>query len=123
MKVANSVPQKEDILDRIKYLYLPYTIIDVGWWYQLSLPPLPSGRVKSKFEYANTEIIGDGESTSAYIDNRDIGKYVARIIADPRTLNKMVFAYGELWTQNRIWDMLENISGEKVERKHVSTYD
>lgn len=57
------------MVDRIKYFYLPYTLIDVEWWYQLSLPPLPSERVKSKFEYAITEIIGDGETPFALIDN------------------------------------------------------
>jgi hypothetical protein len=32
------------------------------------------------------------------MDKADIGLYVARIIADSRTLNQSVFAYGELTT-------------------------
>jgi hypothetical protein len=112
--------QKENILDRIKSLYLPYTVIDVGWWYQLSLPPLPSGKIETKFDYSTTEIVGTGDVEWALTDNRDIGRYVARIITDSRTLNKSVFAYGEIWTQNSVWNTLERLSGETVPRKYVS---
>lgn len=111
------------MLDRIKLLYLPYTVIDVGWWCQLSLPPLPSGRIQTKVEYALNEIMGDGEAPFAIVDKRDIGKYVARIIADLRTLNRMVFAYGEVWTQNHILDALEGKSGEKIVRQSLSKDD
>lgn len=53
-------------------------------------------------------------------DLADVGRYVAKIVADPRTLNKMVFAYSELLTQKQVWDTVEKVSGEKVERKYVS---
>lgn len=69
---------------------------------------------------SNDEIIGDGNTPSALTDLRDIGHYVAKIISDERTLNKMVFAYDVVLTQNEIYDMLEKISGEQIERKHVS---
>ncbi|RMJ01901.1 hypothetical protein BHE90_012520 [Fusarium euwallaceae] len=114
---------KEDILDHIKRLYLPYTAIDVGWWYQLSLPPLPSGKLDIKVEYSTTKIIGDGNTPWAVTDNRDIGKYVARIIADPRTLNKTVFLHGEVHTQNELWEILEKTSGESIPREYVSKED
>ncbi|KAH7386317.1 hypothetical protein BKA64DRAFT_680697 [Cadophora sp. MPI-SDFR-AT-0126] len=121
--VSSLREKKEDMFDRIRCLYLPFTVIDVGWWYQLSLPPLPSGRLQTRFELSTLEILGDGEVPSALIDNRDIGKYVARIIADPRTLNKMVFAYSEVWTQNGIWTTLETLSGEPIAREHLSKED
>lgn len=108
------------MLNHIKLLYVPYTVIDVGWFYQLSLPQLPSGRIKTKVSYALNNIIGSGDVRFALTHTSDIAKYVARIIADPRTLNKMVFAYGELWTQNRIFDVLEEMSGEKIGRESVS---
>ncbi|OTA94710.1 hypothetical protein M434DRAFT_253549 [Hypoxylon sp. CO27-5] len=111
---------KEDILDHIKRLYLPYTAIDVGWWYQLSLPSLPSGRIRAKVEYSTTRIIGDGNLPWALTDNRDIGRYVAKIIADPRTLNKSVFIYSQVWTQNDVFNLLEKITGESVPREHVT---
>ncbi|KAH6651271.1 hypothetical protein F5144DRAFT_477670 [Chaetomium tenue] len=99
--------RKEDILDHIKRLYLPYTVIDFGWWYQLSLPPLPSGKVQARFEMCTAQILGDGNTPWALTDNRDIGKYVARVIADPRTLHKSVFGYSGVWSQNAVWDALE----------------
>ncbi|KAF4913285.1 Isoflavone reductase-like protein [Colletotrichum viniferum] len=108
-------------LDRVKSLNLPYTIIDVGWWYQLALPALPSGRFRPAVEeYSTTRIIGDGNVPWALTDNRDIGKFVPRIIADRSTLNKMVFAYGEVITQNDAFELLERVSGETVRRQFIT---
>lgn len=64
-------------------------------------------------------ISGDGNTETALIDKRDIGKYVARIIVDSRTLNKSVFVFNEIWTQNRIFDLMEKLSGEEIPRSHV----
>lgn len=72
---------REELLDRCKRAYLPYTVVDVGVWYQAGLPP-PFAPLQAE------PIIGDGESPTAMIDKDDIGPYVARIIADPRTLNR-----------------------------------
>ena len=52
-------------------------------------------------------------------DIEDVGRFTARIIADPRTLNRMVFAHGALYTQNQVYDLIEKLSGEKIERKYV----
>jgi hypothetical protein len=68
---------------------------------------------------SNDELIGDGRTPSAFTDLRDIGKYVARIIVDPRTENKMVFAYNTVMTPAGIFDMVEKLSGEKLERRYV----
>ncbi|KAM0547780.1 hypothetical protein ACHAPJ_010241 [Fusarium lateritium] len=110
---------KEDVLNHIKKIHLPFTVVDIGWWYQVNLPKLPSGRI----DYAAMEtadgIAGDGNVPFALTDVRDIGSCVARIITDPRTLNRMVFAYNEVWTQNRVYDLLESLSGEKLDRKYV----
>lgn len=64
-------------------------------------------------------LVGDGSVPSALTYLQDVGRYVAKIIADPRTLNRMVFVYNELWTQQQIVDKVEELSGEKVERKYV----
>jgi hypothetical protein len=102
-------------------LHLPYTAIDVGWWYQISLPRLPSGRLDENLLLYSSYIPGDGNVRSGRIDRRDIGKYVARIIADPRTLNKKVFACVDLRTHNEVYDTVERISGEKIPRVYVSS--
>lgn len=105
--------------NHIKQLKLNYTIIDVGWWYQLSFPRLESGNVDYAMTAANDEIVGDGNTPTAITDLRDIGRYVAKIIVDDRTLNKMVFAYDTVVSQNEIYDLMEKISGEKVVRNYV----
>ncbi|KAK1656501.1 hypothetical protein BDP81DRAFT_364641 [Colletotrichum phormii] len=113
--------KKQEFLDRIWDLHLPYTVVDVGWWYQLTLPALPSGRFRPMVEeYSTTHIIGDGNTPWALTNNRDIGNFVSRIIADQRTLNKMVFAYGEVMTQNEAFDILEKVSGETVTREVIT---
>ena len=68
---------------------------------------------------ANDEIVAHGNTPTALTDLRDIGRYVAKIIVDDRTLNKMVFAYNTVMTQNQIYDLMEKISEEKVVRNHV----
>lgn len=119
--VHQSRDQKEEIFNLTKRLHLPYTIIDVGWWYQFSFPRLPSGKIDYVVGFPNEAIPGDGNIPTALTDLRDVGKYVARVIKDGRTINKTVFVYNELWTQNRIHDLLEKIAGEKIPRKHTST--
>jgi len=113
--------QKEDVLNHLRRLHLPYTIIDVGWWYQLTLPKLPSGRIDKAVSGLGEHIPGDGNVLSAFTHNRDVGQYVARATLDPRTLNKFVFVYSEMLTMNQVWDTLEAVSGETVPRKYVRT--
>ncbi|KAJ6556549.1 hypothetical protein DFH09DRAFT_1164724 [Mycena vulgaris] len=115
---------KEEVYQHIRRLHLPYTIIDVGYWHQLSFPTLPSGRV----DYAvalkpNVEIHAGGIAPTMLTDLRDIGPFVARIIKDPRTLNKSVFTYSDLISENEIFALMEEMSGEIIERKYVSVDD
>ncbi|GAW17973.1 hypothetical protein ANO14919_074420 [Xylariales sp. No.14919] len=113
---------KEDILSYIQKLRLPYTYIDAGWWYQLTLPRLPSGRLDYALPVHNLEprLGVDGNVPSALADIRDVGRYVARVIADPRTLNKRVHVYNEVLTRNKVYDLVEKLSGEKLERKYIT---
>ncbi|KAI1370132.1 hypothetical protein F4677DRAFT_384018 [Hypoxylon crocopeplum] len=110
---------KEDVLNYAKKLHMPYTVIDVGWWYQVILPRLPSGRIDYAIMEMTDGIIADGNVPLALTDLRDVGRYCVRIISDPRTLNRMVLAYNEVFTHNQIFDLLERLSGEQLERKQV----
>ncbi|KAH8702334.1 isoflavone reductase family protein [Talaromyces proteolyticus] len=112
--------EKEKVYNHIKQLKLTYTIIDVGWWYQIATPRLTSGKIDYAMTVANDELVEGGKTPSAFVDLRDIGKYVTRIIVDPRTENKMVFSYNTVTSPEDIFAMVEKMSGEKVERKHVS---
>lgn len=111
--------QKEEILDHIQRIYLPYTIIDVGWWYQITLPRVPSGKFDNSLTAPNNNIIHGGNNPSALVNLNDIGRYVAVIINDPRTINKKVFAYTESKTQKEVFELVEKITGEKPERTEV----
>lgn len=106
------------MINHIKKISLPYTYIDVGWWYQISIPKLPSGKIDYAVAFPN-EIAGNGEQASALTDINDIGRYVARIIVDDRTLNKLVFAYNVLKTQQEVYSYLEAQSRETIPRSYV----
>lgn len=108
------------MLNHIKNIRLPYTVVDVGWWFQVNLPRLPSGRIDYAVMETSDGIATDGNVPFALTDLRDVGTYVRRIILDPRTLNRMVFAYNEVVTHNQMYDLMERLSGEKLERKYVS---
>jgi len=112
---------KEEVYNHVKRLFLPYTIIDVGFWYQISFPPLPSGRISdAHFDLYPAEYHGDGEAPNMLTDLRDIGRYVARIIDDERTLNKYVACYDDVLSEKQIVNIMEELSGEKIEMGHVS---
>ncbi|KAF5240026.1 hypothetical protein FAUST_4610 [Fusarium austroamericanum] len=106
---------REDLLDRCKRLYLPCTVIDVGLWMQVVLPApySPPPPVADTF-------IGDGDTTTAVIDKEDIGLYVARIITDPRTLNRSIFAYGDMTTQSNILAEMEAATGKPSPQNSMS---
>jgi NmrA-like family len=117
---ANFNLQKEEVHIQIKKLFLGYTFIDVGYWYQLSFPPLPSGRTaNAMFPGMQVPLHGGGETPNLLIDIRDIGSFVARIIDDERTLNKYVYGWGDLLSENQIYNIMEEVSGEKLERVYV----
>ena len=62
--------------------------------------------------YIDHRIVEGGNQKFALTDMEDIGKYVAQIVSDPRTLNKHVFAYTDVLTMNEIWDAMMRVSGE-----------
>jgi nucleoside-diphosphate-sugar epimerase len=112
--------QKLEILGAIQRARLPYTIIDVGCWYQVWVPRVPSGRSDHAHSiYIDHRIVGDGSVRFALTDLSDIGKYVAQIVADPRTVNRRVLAYTEVLSMNEIWDVMAKASGEKPLKDYV----
>ncbi|OGM50760.1 hypothetical protein ABOM_000727 [Aspergillus bombycis] len=112
---------KLEILGAIQRARLPYTIIDVGCWYSVFVPKVPSGKSdKAHMSYIDHRIVDDGNQKFALIDIADVGKYVAQIVADPRTINKHVFAYTEVLSMNKIWDTMARVTGEEPEKDYVS---
>jgi hypothetical protein len=117
-KVAESQTQKYQIHDYIKEQQIPYTIIDVGFWMQISLPHRSSST--SPLAPLIRTFFGDGEKKSALINREHIGNFVARIISDPRTLNQYVFAYEVEVNQNEIYEVSSRIAGEDFRKIHSS---
>lgn len=57
-------------------------------------------------------ISGSGDIKSATTHIPDIGKFVAEILSDPRTLNQYVFSWGEEKTQNELWEIARRVKLE-----------
>lgn len=84
-------------------------------------PSVPSGKTDhGVFADMNNRIYGDGNVPNAMIDLDDVGVYVAKIVADPRTMNKKVLIYSEVLTHNEIWATVADITGEEPFRNAVS---
>ncbi|KAJ8071882.1 hypothetical protein OCU04_002190 [Sclerotinia nivalis] len=112
--------EKEEVHKHIRKLFLGYTFIDVGFWYQLSFPRLPSGKTDGAiFPGMEVPLHGDGKVPNLVTDIRDIGKFVARIVNDERTLNKYVYGWGDILTDSQIYDVMEEVSGEKLDRVYI----
>ena len=109
------------ILEYIKTLGLGWTWIDVGWWLQLALP-YPAGFVGHPIIPQFDKVIGSGDVPFAVSDLDDIGRIVAQIIQDERTLNKSVFAAAEEVTQQDIWKIAQELSpeGDAIAKRQVS---
>ena len=114
---------KEEVYNHILKLKLPYTIIDTGFWHQISFPRLDSGKIDGAIMIPKNDVYGDGSAPNLFTDLRDIGEFVARIIRDPRTLNKKVFTWSDELSQNEIYALVERLSGEKVSRNNISEDD
>ncbi|KAL4881354.1 hypothetical protein BJY04DRAFT_188713 [Aspergillus karnatakaensis] len=116
--------EKEEIYNEIKFVGLPYTVIDVGYWYQISFPAVPSGKadyaVGNLRKDANT-IHGDGDAPNILTDLRDIGRFVARIVGDERTLNQYVVTIGEVLSEKEVFGIAEEVSGEKIQKDSISS--
>jgi len=50
---------------------------------------------------------------------RDIGHFVARIVGDERTVNRYVFAWGEVLSEKNVYAVMEEVSREKLDRSFV----
>ncbi|KAK7699478.1 hypothetical protein SLS64_011616 [Diaporthe eres] len=113
--------QKEGILNHIQKIRLPYTYLDAGWWYDISVPTPPS-RISKDQDGAvlQGQLGADGNVPIALAEIGDIGRYVAKVIADPRTLNKRVFVYNEIYAQNEVYNLVERLSGEKIQKSYIS---
>lgn len=66
-------------------------------------------------------LVGDGEARNLVTDRDHIGTFVARIVADPRTLNNAVIIWEDEVTQNDAHAIGEELSGDgdKLKSKRI----
>lgn len=84
------------------------------------MPQVPSWRADhAHFPYIDHRIVGDGSVRFALMNMTDAGRYVARIVADPRRINRHVLAYMEVLSMNDIWDAMARTGGEQPLRDYV----
>ncbi|KAK7707327.1 hypothetical protein SLS57_009348 [Botryosphaeria dothidea] len=114
---------KEEVLNHVKKIGLTYTVIDVGCWYEGYIFGLRSSQPQCApptLPFGGNVIPGTGDVPTAITSFRDVGRWVAQIVEDPRTLNKMVFAYGSVLTANQAFDVVERLTGGKGDRNYIS---
>ncbi|RDX49057.1 NAD-P-binding protein [Lentinus brumalis] len=118
---------KLDIREYLKELGVGHTIIDVGWWMQFFLPLPLRSTVPSHVKAMTWSIYGTGESRNLLTNLHHIGTYVARIITDPRTLNKWVIVWEDEVVQKDAHEIGERVSGDgdalREKRIYVSEQD
>ncbi|KAF4832363.1 Isoflavone reductase-like protein [Colletotrichum tropicale] len=113
--------EKENILNHIRKIDLPYTYLDAGWWYDIATPLPPSRFAQNPSSaFLQGKLGADGNVPIAIADIGDIGRYVAEVIGDSRTLNQRVFVYNEVFTQNQLYTLVERITGEEIPRTYIS---
>jgi hypothetical protein len=78
------------------------------------------GRVPEVEPPIKNTVYAGGTAENILTDNRDRGRFVARIVKDERTLNQKVVTVSGSLTQNQIWDIMERAGDEKVPKTHVS---
>lgn len=111
---------KEEVHDHIFRQKLGYTIIDIGFWFQASIPRVPSGKFDKAIFMPINELYAGGMRPNMLTDARDAGAITVKMIKDERTMNKRVIAYGEVLSQNEIHKIIEDKTGETLELTQVA---
>ncbi len=113
--------QKLAIREFVQELGVQYTFIDVGAWMQGWLPLPKRSTLSEEAKQMAYTTLGNGQARTLVTDLHHIGRYVARIIADPRTLNHAVIVWEDETTQAEALDLGVRLSGdgEALRAKYV----
>ncbi|RPD58064.1 NAD(P)-binding protein [Lentinus tigrinus ALCF2SS1-7] len=111
--------QKLAIREFIKQHGIPHTFIDVGWWMQIYLPIPLRSTAPPEFKSMTHRIVGSGDTPILLTNNNHIGTFVARIIADPRTLDHEVIIWEDQASQLDAQEIGARLSGEGQKLKEL----
>ncbi|RPD58088.1 NAD-P-binding protein [Lentinus tigrinus ALCF2SS1-7] len=103
---------KLDIRAFIQELGVSYTFIDIGWWMQFWLPLPSRSTVSDAAKMMAYTYLEDGSAKTLVTDYRHTGLFVARIVADPRTLNHAVIVWEDEVSQAEAQELAVRLSGE-----------
>jgi NmrA-like family len=78
---------------------------------------VPTSSADNRLAEYTRGFYGTGDVKSVVINKHHIGDYVARIIADDRTLNQYVLVNEDEATLNEIWDIAEKAYGKSLDRE------
>jgi hypothetical protein len=78
----------------------------------LKAPPMEEYPGLSLAEILNKST-GSGNVKVAVVDFRNLGKLVARILADKRTVNKTIFSAESEVTVNEVWEVAARLSEDR----------
>ena len=91
---------------------MPHTFINIGWWMQFYLPLPLRSKAPEPVNKMSWKIHEDGKAHNLVTSNEDIGKYVAHIIADPRTANQAVIVWEDEVSLEDAHTLGERLSGD-----------
>lgn len=80
---------------------------------------MPSSRLDYAALIPQNTFYGEDDPVNLLTDKRDIGKFVAKIVNDERTINQKVFTHSDALSQKAIYAIVEKATGETVDFKTV----
>ena len=104
--------QKLAIRQLIRDLGVPHTFVDAGWAMQTFLPLPPRSKAPPAAATATHTAFVPGDARVLLADMQAVGAYVARVVADPRTLNQAVIVWEDEVSQRNAHELGERLSGE-----------
>ena len=104
--------QKLAIRQFIRDLGVPHTFVDAGWAMQTFLPLPPRSKAPPAAATATHTAFVPGDARVLLADMQAVGAYVARVVADPRTLGRKVVVWDDERPVSAAHAAGERLSGE-----------
>lgn len=69
--------QKEEVVNHLKKIRIPYIIIHIGYWHEVMIPRVKSGGLDHRALYSHVFFVDEGSAPCATTFLPDVGRYVA----------------------------------------------